>query len=326
MNNHIFPTTLFVTTFIGLFYPMLKLALIASASGFALRKKILSQHDINSLSAVTVKILLPCLTISITIRQFKPDELPIWGLIVLSGMAIMLITIGFSALVFWKELPGKKNLIALASMQNGLFLVLPIGRVYYQDRFEVFALYCFLFVLGQGAIIWSLGKYLIVTTDKVELNYRDFISPPVVASLLAIGMVLLKLHFYLPSIVIEALGFLGEAAIPISILILGATLGSVQFSKLPSTGDFIKVLNIKFIFVPLLSLFILMIMRKYISDTMLNDMTMIESASAPATALLLMARSYEGDYQQIGKFMLVAYVICILAMPFWLAVWQVIEF
>ena len=40
-------------------------------------------------------------------------------------------------------------------------LVLPVGLAIFPEQFDRFALYCFLFILGFNAVLWSVGKALV---------------------------------------------------------------------------------------------------------------------------------------------------------------------
>jgi predicted permease len=45
----------------------------------------------------------------------------------------------------------------------------------------------------------------------------------------------------------------------------------------------------------------------------------MQAASAPATALILIARTYHGNTNKVGATMLFAYCCCIIAIPFWVS-------
>lgn len=314
---------IFMASFSGIFMAVLKIALVALFAGLLVRRNIISQEQINSLSAFTVKILLPCLIFSVTFDKFNPSEFTLWWLLVLGGMIVMLIGLGLGALLFWSNRPHDHDLIPLTSMQNGVFLILPIGQLIFSEQAGLFALYCFLFSLGQGVLIWSLGKYLL-TGKRGSLDWHDFVSPPLVANVLAIGMVLLDFNRWVPPLIMDSVAFLSQATIPVATFVLGATLGSICLRTWPSWRAAVKVMIVKFIGLPVITIGFLLLLDWPEHHRMLGDLLVIESASAPATALILIVRTYGGDYQKIASLMLISYGLCMLAIPFWLAVWRVI--
>ncbi|SLM32144.1 hypothetical protein MTBBW1_60044 [Desulfamplus magnetovallimortis] len=51
----------------------------------------------------------------------------------------------------------------------------------------------------------------------------------------------------------------------------------------------------------------------------------IQASSPPATNLILIVKNYSGDNNSISSMMFLQYLICILAMPLWLALWQILK-
>lgn len=306
----------------------MQIALIAVAAGLLVRRGVVSQEQINQLSAFSVRILLPCLIFAKTLRSFDPSALPVWlwTLIPISGIVMMLLGLGLAYLLFLREMPAKKSMLTLACMQNGAYLVLPIGQVVYPDQFDRFALFCFLFIIGQGAIIWSIGKYLISskTDASVRLTWRTLITPPFTANIVALTTVLIGLDRWLPAMMLDSVDFLGSATIPVATFILGATLGSISLRAWPPLLDLVRVLGVKFVLLPAGTIALLLVLGFQNRFDLLTDLVVIQSASAPATALILIVRTYGGDHQEIGSVMLVSYMICLFAIPFWLALWHIL--
>jgi predicted permease len=171
---------------------------------------------------------------------------------------------------------------------------------------------------------WSIGKILITGRSFKTVKMREFITPPFVAAVGAVIIVLLGLHRFIPALILDSVGLVGEAAIPVSNVVLGATLGSISLKIWPKTSDLIKINFIKYIILPVATIVVLHLIGLKQHNQLLANMLVIESAAAPATALILQVRSYGGDKQVIGSIMLISYAICLLSIPFWLAVWQIL--
>ena len=90
----------------------------------------------------------------------------------------------------------------------------------------------------------------------------------------------------------------------------------------PYWRDILKILSVKFLIIPLLAVLILHLSGLRESYSLLASFLVIEAAAAPATAFILQVRHYGGDEQKIGSLMLISYICCALALPFWLAVWH----
>lgn len=299
-----------------------RIFLVIVAAGFLVRRKILLEEHVKALAWVTVNILLPCMMFSKISANFRPDEMHIWWAIPLSSAAMIFMGLFFASLLYLRRFREKRFLFPLASMQNAVYLVLPIGLFMYPDQFEQFATYNFLFLIGFTLVVWSLGKVLITGASFRALTYKDFVTPPLVTSVGTLLLVLLGLNRFVPPMVMDAVDLVGDATIPVSNLVLGATLGGISLRVLPSMADVLKLSAVKYLLLPLAVITILHFVGLKESHPLLADMLVIESAAAPATALILQVRTYGGDRQTIGSNMVISYLLCLLAIPFWIAVWQ----
>ncbi|MCK5908130.1 MAG: hypothetical protein KAG37_11080, partial [Flavobacteriales bacterium] len=60
------------------------------------------------------------------------------------------------------------------------------------------------------------------------------------------------------------------------------------------------------------------------SHPLLADFFVIQAAAAPATGLIIQVRAYGGNVQNVAGMMIVTYIVCLIAMPFWIAIWHTI--
>lgn len=313
-------------TFFSSFLVMLdavgRIFLIIFVAGFLVRKNVIKQEHIKSMATITVNILLPAMLFSSFVKNFDPVEIPDWWLLPLSCVSMIAFGLGLGYLFYPRTFKQKQNLFPLASMQNAIYLVLPIGRFIFPEQFDQFLVYSFLFIIGFTPTAWSIGKVLITGRELKDITWREFITPPFVASVGTVLLVLSGLHRFVPNLVLDSVSLVGEATIPVSNIVLGATLGTISLKVWPKFIDLLKITSIKFFFIPLVTIAVLHYLGLKESNPLLASLMVIESAAAPATALILQVRSYGGDQQNIGSMMLISYAICLLAIPFWISVWQ----
>jgi predicted permease len=318
-------TELFWAGFGGMLNALAVVFIIIFGAGFLVRKKIVTDEHIDSLSKLTVTVLMPCMIFSNTLSEFKPQELPQWWLLPLVGIVMSLIGVGISVLFFADNLKKHRNMIAVASMQNAGYLVLPIGQVVYPEQFKEFALITFLFILGYNPLLWTLGKHLATAThEKVKINFKMLISPPAVTNISTLIIVLLGLAPYFPKVFIDSAEMLGKATVPSANFVLGATLGTISLRKFPDFLDILRVTAIRYLIIPIATIAVLYWLRLWETQPLLADFFVIQSAAAPATAIMLQVRAYGGEQQKVGSMMLWAYLICLVALPFWIAIWHTI--
>ncbi|MEA2013287.1 MAG: AEC family transporter [Verrucomicrobiota bacterium] len=317
MNNIFFPT------FILIFKAVIQITLVAIAGGILVRKKIITPKQVKFLASVTIKIFLPCLIFSKLVTYFDPGAFKIWWLIPVSAVLIIFAGLLLGALFFIRELPEKKNMLSLSGIHNASYLILPIGAFVYKDNFGQFSLYVFLFTIAMSPILWSIGKEL--STERNEkLSLKKLLTPPLYANFFGLLVVFTHTKWLIPEPVMGAIDLIGGAAIPVATLVLGATLGSISFKKWAPTKDILRVVIVKLVFVPIITIFVLNATGLHLTYPFLAEFLVLEAASAPATGTILQIRNYGGDTQKVGSIMIVCYLLCILTIPFWIAVWRAI--
>jgi malate permease and related proteins len=313
-------------TFFSSFWVMLdaigRIFLIIIAAGILVRLKVITQENIKSMATITVNILLPCLLFGNINTTFDPGAFHNWWLLPLSCVAMITFGLGLGYLFYPKSFHEKQYLFPLASMQNAIYLVLPIGRFVFPEQFDEFALYNFLFIIGFTPMAWSIGKVMITGRSFKTVRFSEFITPPFVAAIGSVLLVMVGLNKYIPTLVLDSVSLVGEATIPVSNIVLGATLGGISLKVWPKISDLLKVTTIKFVLIPIFTIMVLHFIGLKNANPLLANMLVIESAAAPATALILQVRSYGGDKQTIGSIMLISYALCLFTIPFWMAVWQ----
>lgn len=313
----------FLAAFGSAWLAILKVFLVIAAAGLLVRRGVLGQRAVTGLSDATVVIFLPCLIFSKVVATLDPAAFPLWWALPISGVAMSAVGLGIAFLAFWRELPAKSNMLAIASMQNAGYLVLPVGLALYPADFDRFALYCFLFILGFNAVLWSLGKVL-ATGNGRGGGWKGLVTPPLIANVAATTLALAGAGRLVPRLVLESVDLVGQAAVPAATVVLGAVLGSVQFRFRPHLWDASRALTIKLVLLPLLTVIVVRALGLELTDPLLAKFFVLEAASAPAVGIILQIRSYGGDEQKVGSLMLVAYAACAVTLPAWLAAWEVL--
>ncbi len=297
--------------------------IIIIAAGLLVRKKIITQEQITALSKVTVIVLLPSLVFSNTLLHFNPDTLPYWWTLPIFGFLMSSVGVLFASGVFFIDFKKQRNLIAVSSMQNAGYLVLPIGQVVYPEHFTEFALITFLFILGYNPLLWTLGKYFVTSDDKkVDFSYKTLITPPAVANIISLIIVLLDWQKFFPSVFVKSVDLVGQAAVPIATFVLGATLGTVSLRRFPKLINIVRVIFVKYLMLPVFAIFLLYYFKIGETHPLLADFFVIQAAAAPATGLIIQVRAYGGNVQKVAGMMFVTYIVCLIALPVWIALWH----
>ena len=316
--------SLFWQVFENMFIAVGKIFLVAFIGGILVRRKVLSREHIQGLSEATVKVFLPSLVITNILSTFKPASIDNWWILPLVGIVAPMILLGIAMLFFLPNLKQNLSKLPLASFQNAGYLVLPVGQIIFPAQFDQFALYIFLFLLGFTPILWSIGKMLITKEHEEKFRIKGLFTPPFVANILGVVMVFLHLN-KIPAIIFEPIELLGKATIPVATFILGATIGAISLKKLPNFWLVTKLISVKYILSPILTISIILLLKLQVTNPLMADFLVIESSAAPAANLIVMVRKYGGDEQLTASMMFIMYVMAIVTMPLSLAIWRIIE-
>ncbi|MHC4883635.1 MAG: AEC family transporter [Planctomycetota bacterium] len=317
---------IFQTAFVGSLIAIIKVFLVIGVAGLLVRRRVILPEHIRGLTVATVNVFLPCLIYSKITGKFDPSALPFWWMLPLASMAMIGSGVGLGYLFFWRERTTKKDFIALSSFHNAGYLVLPLGKILFPDQWDEFALYCFLFILGVSPLLWSVGKVLISSGDAAEKgNWRQMITPPLIANLLALFMVFTELRGAVPGIVTESITILAQACVPVALFVLGATVGAISLRTWPDRGDIARVLVVKFLCIPLLVLGAVHLLGLSASIPLLAAMLLLHSSSPPAAGLVLQVKKYGGDESRVGCMMVITYLTAMLTLPFWQAVGRCLQ-
>ena len=328
---------MFIHSSVTTFLAMLKIFLVMLTAGFLVRKRVLAPEHIKGLTAATVDAFLPCMIFHNIMTTLKPGEFGIWWVLPMSAGVMALGGFGLAALLFARELPQKRNMLPFAGVHNAAYMMLPLGALLYPDQFDLFSLYVFLFLTGQTPIIWSIGKYMITAAAGDRFRWKDVLNPPLVSAIFALLLVFSGLRdLLMPSgrvltdtiagnvidVFLATVKLLGEATIPLALFILGGVLGSIRIRLDNIRRDVLKIIFTKFFLLPAI-VFLLVIMTGLKAHfPLLATFFVIESAAPPAIVIILQANRYGGDEQKLGSMLLITYLICLIALPFWLALWS----
>jgi predicted permease len=297
---------------------------IVAVSVVMSRWGLITKSHIDGLSSATVNLFLPCLIFAKVVQHFRPATQPGWWALPLAGIAIALLGTGLGAIAFMGQLPEKKDMLPVAGMQNAGYLVLPIGVALYPDRFDIFAVYVFLFILGFNPVLWSFGKLLVTGNSGKPPKVRDLLTPPLLANIVGIGAATAGVGRFLPAPVFDAIDLVGSAAVPVATVVLGSVLGGISVRFRSHLGDAVRAIAVKFVLLPMIVVVSLQAVRLHATNPLLAEFFVIQAASAPAVGLVLMVRTYGGNEQRVGTVMFLSYAACTLALPAWVAVWRLI--
>ena len=204
--------------------------------------------------------------------------------------------------------------IVSAGMQNYGYLVIPLVESLY-DRETLGVL--FLHNLGVETAMWSLAVW-ILSNGRAGSFWKHVLNIPVLAIVCSGILNLLQAHQWLPSFFCKSAHLLGQAAIPLALLLTGATLYDLAMQRTngkTTVSGLSVALCARLILLPIL---FLLAVKAIPMGTPLQRVLVLQAAMPSAMMPAVLCRLHGSDARFSLQIILATTFIGLLSIPLWL--------
>lgn len=201
---------------------------LTMATGAAARKlRILPAEADAGMMRLAVTILTPCLILERVVgNEAVMSPLPV--LIAASlgyGLVALGIAISFFAapLIGLQKHEGRRTFAVSCGLQNYGFVAIPIVTALFPEKGTLGVM--FTFTLGVELACWTAGVGLLTGLGKAP--WKLALNPPVITILTSLMLNFTGLHVYIPEVVHLTLGMMGACAVPLAVMIIGASIADI---------------------------------------------------------------------------------------------------
>ncbi len=309
-----------------LLHAILKLLLVGCAGYGMIRFRILDAKATQGLSRFVIYAALPSLIIATLAENLEPSLMPAMGLCALAALGLSVGSLGLAYLLS-RLLPprklsgGRGLLVSLSSIQNSGYLPIPLVIAVLPNADEQAEALLFVcpYILVMGIIFWTVGVWLIPEqpTEDHKEALKKIVNPPI----LALGLSFLFLHpgvragYESFSVFSEAVSLLGEAAIPLVLIVLGASFGLTPTKKTEGGLFIAATCLIKLFLIP--GLVLLGLKAAGIKGTF-GTVLLLQAVMPAAMNHIVAAQEYGGDVPLTSRVLFYQYLFSIVATPFFL--------
>ena len=272
---------------------------------------ILSVESDKVVSNIIFYFTMPALTIASMSLSVNTSQL-YEGLLVLIS-AIVLVCLSYSFVVFVSrvfKIGGKmRDAFCFGSMfGNVTYLGFPICYLLF-GKIGIF--YAALYSLGHNLLFWTMGVWIIGKKDERHIKWSDILNINVIS--IAVGSLLAVTHISVPNILLQPLNGLGEATVPLALMLVGSMMADeggrmLVPNKLASLSAAVKLVVLPGL--TLLLLRALPFIAPIAKTVVLLEMGMPAAALAPAVA-----RKYDGAYNFLSQVVVVTTLISLIIVP-----------
>ena len=261
------------------------------------RKKILTPAFSKGASWLLLNVfLVASIGISIISTDASKYTIRELGLVLLMSSVIMLLLYLIPA-VLVRVIPVDKTketrLELLMSIVNNMFVALPVAETLYgSEAVFILAISCIPF--NVLAYTYGLAR---LRGGKISVRLRDILNVPLMATIVATVVFMLRIP--VPAPIRSVLSGVSGGTLPLSMLIVGATLGGADFGKAIRDKTLYLLSFVRFLLVPAAAWLLL----KALGTEEVLANTLIIMAASPCAIIVTafsIQNGYDGEYTSEG--------------------------
>lgn len=276
-----------------------------------------------SLVRLSVRLLLPCLVLSGTRRGNWMSDWSALALPPATGFGLTVLGFGISAAAaYWagpwigmRTAAQRRTFALCTGMYNYGFVPIPlVTEAFPGDDLTLASL--LLHNVGVELAMWTVGL-LVLTGHLGKRWWVGVLNPIFIAILLSVGLKLTGSWAYVPGWAIRTIDLLGGCAIPLSLLLTGATVSDIwpeaELRRGWRTVSAACVLRLG-----LLPLLMILTGRLLHVNQSLDRVLAIQAAMPAAMFPIVLSRHYGGDAITAVRVVVGTSLVGLITMPLWL--------
>jgi predicted permease len=208
--------------------------------------------------------------------------------------------------------PGRRGTFSVStSMPNTAFIGFPvILSVLGQEGLA----YAVLYDVGITVAFCSIAILALKGGLSQKGSWKSLINPPLIATV--IGLLMNKLGIVIPDLALEPLRIMGNATVPLAMLLMGYMLGDVNFSLKALNVELGLVCACKLILYPLLAH---LLMLPFNIDPLVRMVVIMESAMPSMASTPVLIQKYGGDSEFAVTALFVTTLLSVVTIPMMIA-------
>ena len=288
--------------------------------------KIIDDHSEKSLMKLVIYILFPCFILSKVPGNPALQQLSVVGLAFLIGIATVVLSVSVCYII--GKLAGIApemglGTFALATaLQNYGFIPIPlIESIYPTLQSDRILGVLFIHNLGIETALWTVG--IIVISGSAAGAWKRVINGPSVAIALGLLFNATGAWVYAPEILVRATRMVGVCAIPVSLIMVGATLaGVIEREKWQPNWRVIGLsVVLRYSVLPLLLIGFAWMIGQWGISAELKTILLIQAAMPCAIFPIVLARHFGGHPRVAVQVCLATSAASLVLTPLLLATW-----
>ena len=278
------------------------------AAGFALAKRgLITQAALPQLTNLLLTAVLPCMLVDSMQIERTPALLGAmgYGALLVAGLYVLYCLLSIP--LFRRQNPATGKALRFGTLYGNVgFMGLPLIQLVLGEQAMVYGV---INLMVFNAFNWSQGVVLMGGRRQVSLK-QAVLNPGIIGTIIALALFLCGVT--LPSMVGNAVSFLGSMNTPLAMVIIGAQMASADLGATFRNPRLYLAALIRLVGFPLLAAVLLLPLRL---DPVMYAVLVILAATPTAGYTSMFAQRYHRDTATAAQLVSLTTLLCILTLP-----------
>lgn len=275
-----------------------------------------------------VNFAVPAMCVANVFEQFpKVDvENPLFLFVPPIVSMLLTLTIALAAARIFKLSHRRFGaFVIMCAFSNSMFVGLPMCKELFG---EIAVPYVIIFYIINTMMFWTVGIALLQysanenTHQKFSLliTLKKLATPPLISLVISVILLFCGVKS-LPHIVTTFCGYLGDTVSPLILMYVGFVISESSIKQIKIDGSFIFSMAMRFIISPVIMLGLCKVTGM---PEIARNAFIAESAMPVMTQCVIMSAAYGGDEDYAASAMTVSTILCLLCIPAWVLIMEMI--
>jgi malate permease and related proteins len=291
-----------------------------AGAGFGLRRlEWLTEEADKSMLKLLINLLVPCLIFDSVLGNKALTHL---GTVILAPV-VGFGTVALGVFICWL-LRGAAGLTDksrhgtfafVTGIYNYGYVPLPLVYLLFKDSPDMVGL-LLVHNVGVEIAMWTLGLMLL-SGVSIKAGWRKLINAPISMILISLVLNLAGAEHWMPKFIIQTAHMLGQCAIPIGILLVGATIAD-QLPEFHAEKGWRVMAASSFLRLAILPVLFVLLAKYLPCSVELKRIIVIQGAMPAAVFPIIMARHYGGHAPTALRIVIGTTVLGLVTIPLWI--------
>lgn len=300
--------------------------LIVGVGCLARRTKMITDESEKGLMRLVISVLFPCFILSTVPGNPALQQSSVVALALGVGIVTAVLSFG---ICYWigrlcgiTQARGLNTFAVATALQNYGFIPFPmIASIFPTEQGNQISGVLFVHNLGIETALWTAG--IVALSGSFSGAWKRLINPPSVAIVAGLLINATGLYLYFPEFLMRVIQMLGVCAIPMGLILVGATLfGVIEREKWKTDYRAVGLaVLLRFSVLPLLLIGFAVCIGALEISPELKTVLLFQAAMPCATFPMLLAKHYGGQPRVAMQVCLVTSAVSLVLTPLLLTCW-----